>query len=136
MAAIQPRDLKDEDWKVLYSFGAADRFVPSSEIQKKSCLISVLKLNNLGLLNIEYTKDKTSGKVALYGLNEKGFKMLIRNPQYKSSNKDDYLFGAEKIPIEEARAIEKRTLEHMTITQPLPEMSQTEQPLQRLTLPG
>jgi hypothetical protein len=107
--------LNPNEWKILYSLGAANRYISTPELQQKQCLMETMKMNRLGLVLLESVDDGKKGvKIAHYGLSEEGFEFLMENRKCKPEKLGDYLFGAEKIPIDEARAIERQTLERIS----------------------
>ena len=86
---IIARELNEQDWRVLFSFGYAGRYVPTNEIINEDAVFSAIRLNKRGL--VDYFKDDGTGK-SVYGLNENGRDFL---GNYIHKMPSSLLFGAK-----------------------------------------
>lgn len=86
---IIARELNEQDWKVLFSFGFAGRYIPVNEIINEDAVFSAVRLNKRGL--VDYFKDENPVK-SVYGINQVGVDFL---ENYKHKLPESLLFKAK-----------------------------------------
>jgi len=84
------KELNEQDWKVLFSFGYSGRYIKVWEIMEEQAIIPTIKLNKRGLL--DYFKDPNVSSNSYYGLNENGVSFI---GSYMNQLPKTLLFGAK-----------------------------------------
>lgn len=64
------KELNEQDWKVLFSFGFSGRAIEVYEIMREQVIIPTIKLNKRGLL--DYYRNVNEPNKSSYGINQNG----------------------------------------------------------------